>query len=75
MKFIFELFKLILEILKYPQTILLSGKQPFGEDRAERHVFKSRFTFLPPSFLGGKRKGEKNNQSRDFKACLSARSC
>ena len=30
--------------------------------------------FLLPFFLGRKIKGEKNNQSRDFKACLSARS-
>jgi hypothetical protein len=28
--------------------------------------------FLLPSFLGGKRKGEKKNQTRAFKTCLSA---
>jgi hypothetical protein len=30
--------------------------------------------FFCPLFVGGKRKGEKNNLSRDFKSCLSARS-
>ena len=47
-------------------------------DWAERHDFRSRFLlfillffFL---FLGGKRKGEKNSQSRGQKSCLSARS-
>ena len=46
-------------------------------DKAERHDLKSRF--LPfilliffTLFLGGKRKEENNNQSRDFKLCLSA---
>ena len=48
-------------------------------DRAERHDVSSRVLlthshFLLPSFLGGKRKGEKINQSRDQKSCLSARS-
>ena len=48
-------------------------------DRAERYEFKSRFVlfillFFFPIFLGGKGKEEKNNQSRDFKPCLSARS-
>ena len=47
--------------------------------RAERHDLKSQFLilillFFLPSFLGGKRKGEKNNQSRSFKSCFSARS-
>ena len=28
--------------------------------------------FFFPLFLGGKRKGENNKQSRDFKSCLSA---
>ena len=47
-------------------------------DRAERHDLKSRCLlfitlFFVPLFIGGKRKGEKNNQSRDFKSCLSAR--
>ena len=47
--------------------------------RAERHDLKSRFLlfilpFFFPLFLGGKRKGGTNNQSRDFKSCLSARS-
>ena len=41
------------------------------KDRAERHDLKSRFLlfillFFFPLFSGGKRKGEKNNQSRDF---------
>ena len=48
------------------------------KDRAERHDLKSRFLLFillfSSLFLGGKRKGEKNNQSRDFKSCLSARS-
>ena len=43
--------------------------------RAERYDLKSRFcfsfSFSSPLFLGGKRKGEKNNQSRDFKSYLS----
>ena len=48
-------------------------------DRAERHDFWSRFLpfillFFSRVFLGGKRKGEKNNQSRGQKLCLSARS-
>ena len=47
-------------------------------DRAVRHDLKSRFLlFIPLSssiFLGEKRKGEKNNQSRDFNSYLSARS-
>ena len=48
-------------------------------DRAERHAFWSRFLlfillFFFPLFWGGKRKGEKNNQSRGQKTCLSARS-
>ena len=30
--------------------------------------------FFFPLLLGGKRKGEKNNQSRGQKSCLSARS-
>ena len=29
--------------------------------------------FFFPLFLGWKRKGEKNNQSRDFKSCFFAR--
>ena len=49
------------------------------KNRAERHDFKSRFLlfillFFFLLFLGGKRKGKENNQSRDFKSCLSARS-
>ena len=48
-------------------------------DRAESHDLKSQFLlfillFVFSLFLGGKRKGEKNNQSRDFPKCLSARS-
>ena len=48
-------------------------------DRAKTHNLKSRFLlfillFFPSIFLGGKRKGEKNNQSRGQKSCLSARS-
>ena len=48
-------------------------------DRAERHNFWSQFLlfillFFFPLFLGGKRKEEKNNQSRDQKSCLYARS-
>ena len=48
-------------------------------NRAERHDLKSRFCysfsfFFSPLFLGEKRKGDKNNQSRNFKWCLSARS-
>ena len=47
--------------------------------RAERHDFRSRFLlfillFLFPIFLGGKIKGEENNQSRGQMSCLSARS-
>jgi hypothetical protein len=37
-------------------------------------IFAIHSPFLFLLFLGGKRKGEKNNQSRDFKSCLSARS-
>ena len=37
-------------------------------------IFTIHSPFLLPSFLGGKRKGRKNNKSRDFKSCLSARS-
>ena len=36
-------------------------------------IFAIPFPFLLASFLGGKRKGEKKNQSRDFKSCLSAK--
>ena len=52
-----------------------------------KHIFKARSSrkawlkillfilfFFFPLFLEGKRKGEKNNQSSDFKSCLSARS-
>ena len=35
-------------------------------------IFAVSSHFLLPSFFRGKRKGEKNNQSRDFKTCLSA---
>jgi hypothetical protein len=57
-------------------SICIQGKK---WDRAERHDFWSRFLlfilfFLFPPFLGGKRKGEENNQSRGQKSCLSARS-
>ena len=39
--------------------------------RAERHDLKSWFLlFILPIFLEEKRKGEKNNQSPDFKSCL-----
>ena len=45
-------------------------------DRAKRHAlnqdFCYSFSFFLPCFLGGKRKGEKKTQSRDFKSCLSA---
>ena len=49
------------------------------KDRAERHDFWLRFLlfillFFSPLFLGGKRKGEQNNQSCGQKSCLSARS-
>ena len=49
------------------------------KDRAERHDFRTRFLlfillFFFPLFLGGKRKGEENNQSVGQKSCLSARS-
>ena len=37
------------------------------------HHFSFHPPFLFPSFLGGKRKGEKNNQSRSKKSCLYAR--
>ena len=47
-------------------------------DRAERHDFWSQFLLIYSPFLifslGGKRQGEKNNQGRGKKACLSARS-
>ena len=48
-------------------------------DRAERHDFWSRFLltillFFFHLFLGGKRKGEKKNQSHGQKACLSVSS-
>ena len=48
-------------------------------DRAERHDFGSRFLlfillYFFLIFLGGKRKGGKNNQIRGKKTCLSARS-
>ena len=44
--------------------------------RADRHDFLSQFLLIHSpfhlhSFLGGKRKGEKNNQSRGQKSCLS----
>ena len=44
-------------------------------DEPERHDLKSRFLlfillFFVPIFVGGKRKGGKNNQSRDFKSSL-----
>ena len=47
-------------------------------NQAERHDLKSRFLIFILLFffhfiLGGKRKEEKNSQSRDFKSCLSAR--
>ena len=38
------------------------------------HNFCYSFYFLLPPFLVGKRKGDKNNQSRGQKSCLSARS-
>ena len=38
------------------------------------HDFCYSFSFLSPSFLGGKRKGEMNNQSRGQNSYLSARS-
>ena len=56
--------------------IILSLK--VQKDRAGRHDFKSRsllfilLFFFP--FFGRELKGEKNNQSFDFKSCLSARS-
>ena len=37
-------------------------------------IFAMHSSFLLPSFLGGKRKGEKNNQNRNLKSYLSARS-
>ena len=37
-------------------------------------MFAIHSPFLLPSFLRGKRKGEKNNQSYDLQSCLSARS-
>ena len=48
-------------------------------DRAERHAFWSQFLlfillFFFRIFLGGKRKEEKNKQSRGQKPCFSARS-
>ena len=43
------------------------------EDRAEGQGFANSFSFSPPPFLRGKRKGERNNQSRGQKACLSVR--
>ena len=48
----------------------------FTKDRAERHDLKSKFfavhsPFIIPFFLGGKRKGKKINQIRDFRSCLS----
>ena len=48
-------------------------------DRSERHKFLSRFLqisslFFFLHFIGGKRKGEKNNQSRGKNPCLSDRS-
>ena len=44
-----------------------------SDDRAERHSFRTttlliHSPFLLPSYLGGKRKGEKNKQSRGQKA-------
>ena len=55
----------------------LGKKEEIFEDRAEWHdlkflLFILLFFFSP--FLGGKRKGEQNNQSHDFKSCLIARS-
>ena len=56
-----------------------SGSLYIFFDRAERNDFWSRlllfiFLFFFPPFLVGKSKGEKNNQSRGQKPCLSARS-
>ena len=50
-----------------------------AKDRAERYDLKSRFLLFILHFffayiLGEKRKGKENNQGRDFKSCLSARS-
>ena len=45
-------------------------------DRAKRHDLRSRFLLIRSLFLlflGGKRKGGKNSQNRDFNSCLSAR--
>ena len=53
-------------------------KSPILDD-PERHDLKSRFlifilVFIYPLFLGGRRKGEKNNQSREFKSYHSGSS-
>ena len=51
----------------------------FSYDDPGRHDLKSRFLlfillFFFPLFLGVNRKWERNNQSRDFKSCLSGSS-
>ena len=68
---VFRLCK-VFNILSKLSSVNYSNTQ----DRAERHCFLQRlcyfiFLFFFPLFLGGKRKGEKNNQSRGQKQCLS----
>ena len=68
--------------LSFFNTLLYQIKRYSGMtilDDPERHDLKSRFLlffllFFFPLFLGGKRKGDKNNQSRNFKSCFSGSS-
>ena len=72
------MFKEKLNIFNYVKISKNNYPMYLKHDRAERHVLKSRFLLFillfSPLFLEGRRKGVENNQSRDLKLCLSARS-
>ena len=73
------MFKEKLNIFNYVKISKNNYPMYLKHDRAERHDLKSQFLlfilpFSPLFLLEGRRKGGKNNQSRDFKSCLSARS-
>ena len=52
------------------KVVLIKKVRPDSKSRLLLFIL----LFFFPLFLRGKRKGEKNNQSRDFKSYLSARS-
>ena len=70
---IYDISKALILVRKSYTILSYQTTSSWGARKAWHKItiFAIHSPFLLPFFLGWKRKGEKNNQSRDFKSCLS----